>query len=699
MSGLWIILVYWITPTKSTEEANINCIENIETKNYDLNAEINQDITIDEIKKCIKKLKNNKAAGVDLILNEFLKNIPHELLDLMTIFFNKILALGHVPVEWTLGLIKPLYKGKGPRDNSDNYRGITLLSCIGKLFTSILNDRITKFLEENELLGEEQAGFRSGYSTIDHIFVLHTLISIYQGQKRKVYCAFVDYKKAFDLIDRSSLWSKLLAHRINGKVFQVIKNMYENAKSCVALGNDQSEYFTCNIGVRQGENLSPILFALYLNDFQDFLSKNYAGLPGITNKLKDDPLNLYVKLFSLLYADDTIILAETPEELQKGLNALNEYCKKWSLTVNTEKTKVVIFSRGKVRKIPKFTYNSSEIEVVDEYNYLGCKFNFNNKFTKAKNNLINHARRALFSLNHKSYDLDLPVDIQCELFDQMIVPILLYGCEIWGFENNSALENFHMKFCKKTLGVHKYTPNCIVLCELGRHKIAQTIDNRMFNYWVKINCEKSSKLTNVLYQLLRNLHEQNIIQSPWLNKIKSILNNSGMNYLWDLDPSYLNKIWLKGTMKIRQSDIGCQELNSEIANSSQCTIYKHIAPQRQMATYLKQLDKTTRLPITKIRCLNNKLPIITGRYQNVNRNERYCTLCLVEEVKVLGDEYHFIMECPHFCQSRKAFLSSNYYKRPNMEKLVELFNSNDLITQTKLSKFCKAIVEKFSPDR
>ena len=102
---------------------------------------------------------------------------------------------------------------------------ITLLSCFGKLFTAVLNERLTSYFEENHLIWEEQAGFRHGHSTLDHIFVLHSLIDLYLSKRERVYCAFIDYKKAFDLVNRTSLWSILLKNNVDGNFFRVINHM------------------------------------------------------------------------------------------------------------------------------------------------------------------------------------------------------------------------------------------------------------------------------------------------------------------------------------------------------------------------------------------------------------------------------------------------------------------------------------------
>ena len=142
--------------------------------------------------------------------------------------------------------------------------------------------------------------------------------------------------------------------------------MYVNAKSQVSFKNILSDSFPCQVGVRQGENLSPLLFAIYLNDFNNFLSERYNGLTKISDSISNE-LQVYLKIFCLLYADDTLILAESDKELQKALDSLNTYCNKWELNVNIDKTKVIIFSKGKIKKFKNFKLGDNTIDVVDDY--------------------------------------------------------------------------------------------------------------------------------------------------------------------------------------------------------------------------------------------------------------------------------------------------------------------------------------------
>ena len=195
----------------------------------------------------------------------------------------------YLPECWCIGAIVPIHK-KGSLNDPDNYRPITLLSCLGKIFTSIINARLNLYLECAGYIGDEQAGFRRSHSTSDHIFALHLIISIYKAKNKRLFAAFIDLKKAFDFVDRAILWRKVMAMNINGKILNVIKNMYSKAKSCVKNGGSISDTFTCHSGVRQGENLSPLLFSIFLNDMEQSLfgareDGVYCGLGDLSNEM------------------------------------------------------------------------------------------------------------------------------------------------------------------------------------------------------------------------------------------------------------------------------------------------------------------------------------------------------------------------------------------------------------------------------
>ena len=121
------------------------------------------------------------------------------------------------------------------------------------------------------------------------------------------------------------------------------------------------------------------------------------------------------------------------------------------------KSKVTVFSRGKIRNRPEFYFGENKLNVVDHYKNLGLNFNFNGKFTVAKKELYDKGNRAMFSLLRKSRQLQLPIDIQLQLFAVLVKPVLLYGCEVWAHEGTDILEKLHLRFCKYVLGVNKST--------------------------------------------------------------------------------------------------------------------------------------------------------------------------------------------------------------------------------------------------
>ena len=248
----------------------------------------------------------------------------------------------------------------------------------------------------------------------------------------------------------------------------------------------------------------------------------------------DEELDIYLKLYVLLYADDTIILAESAADLQSALSSLHEYCVHWDLKVNISKTNVVIFSRGKVKKYPIFEIGENVVEVKPEYVYLGVTFSCNGSFQKAIEKQITQARKAMYSLLQKAKILRLPFDIIFELYEQCVIPVLLYGSEVWGFENLSSIEIFHRKFYKLVLKSFKFTPNCMIYGEANAVDIKTKIEIRMANFWLKLKSGKM-KISVAMCSLLSKLYEESNDQNiRWPAKIKSILADTDLSYLWQV---------------------------------------------------------------------------------------------------------------------------------------------------------------------
>ena len=181
-----------------------------------------------------------------------------------------------------------------------------------------------------------------------------------------------------------------------------------------------------------------------------------------------------------------------------------------------------------------FTYSGQALEIDENFVYFGTMFSYNSRFLKNNQKMVEQARKAMFSVLRKSRKLQLPIDLQLQLFDSIIVPILLYGSEVTGFENSDIIERLCTQFYKIILNVKKSTPNCILYGELGRYPISIQIKSRMKGLWQKIVIGKLDKIAYRLYKILLAMHEGNHFHSKWLLSVTKCLILSGNQRAWDL---------------------------------------------------------------------------------------------------------------------------------------------------------------------
>ena len=626
-------------------------------------------------------MKINKAAGIDCVTNEYIKHSVDCLGDSFCKLFKKVIDTGNVPDEWGVGLIKPLYKGKGNVHDCDNYRGITLLSCIGKLFTTVLNNRLNAFISSNSILSQNQAGFRKAHSTLDHVFSLKCLIDIFMESRYKLYVAFIDYKKAFDSISRSALWYKLKKENIDGKILRVIKNMYEQVKSCVFMNDNTSDFFGSFRGVRQGENLSPVLFSLYLNDLECFLRERQCAPLNIELFENAGELQLMLKLFFLLYADDTILMSESRHGLQKALDALSVYCQMWKLEVNVDKTKVMIFHKKKKREV--LSFNGNVLEIVDSFRYLGVEFSRTGNFAKGKKYAFDKAQRALFSLLKMSRKKNLPTDVLLDLYRKMVIPVMLYSCEIWGHENIDILEKLHLKSLKYILHLNRNTMSAQVFGESGFYPLSIDVKVRMISFWADLVNPTCEKLTNKMYKICHDLFCMDEYKSPWLCAIKEILVNAGLECVWNTH-SFVSKNSLCNLVRNSLKSEMIAKWRDQLDNSTKCLFYKNYKANIVREPFIAQLPERFAIALVKFRCNNHKLPIEQGRKLGIPREERLCRKC---DLNVIGDEFHLIMECPAVLEKRIRYIPKSFREVKSTYNFCRLMSSKKRKVSLKLAKF------------
>ena len=240
-----------------------------------------------------------------------------------------------------------------------------------------------------EKLTELQAGFRNGYSTVDNAFALYSIVTKYFNLRRKaVYVAFTDFEKAFDSVDRPILYDILHKNGVTGTLFTAIQAIYNNVKACVKSPDGISDEFICQVGLRQGCSLSPILFSLFINEMHnEFKSSNVRGIqlfPDLT------------EIFLFMFADDIVLISDTVTGLQKQLNILHEYCRDFNLKVNINKTKIMVFKRGGgLSKKEHWSYGGILLEIVKGFTYVGIYFTNRLSFFKMAESSTLKAKKVL----------------------------------------------------------------------------------------------------------------------------------------------------------------------------------------------------------------------------------------------------------------------------------------------------------------
>lgn len=618
-----------------------------------ISSELDSNIIEDEIRQCIKKLKNSKSAGTDYILNEMIKASEQSIIPILTKLFNKIFSTQHFPTAWQNNTLTPIFK-KGDTSNPSNYRGIAVSSSICKLYCSVLKNRLQAFSDTNDLIPDCQIGYRKNCRTSDHILTLKSVIDKYLQKtiKQKLHCCFVDFKAAFDSISRNALFYKLLKMQIGGTFLASIRAMYKNVNLTVKVDGKVSEFFKSSLGVKQGCTLSPLLFNLFV-----------ADLPKIFDD-KCDPVTVNDrKLGCLMFADDLIILSQSAAGLQNALKNLENYCTEWGLKINISKTKIIIFtSSSKLIKSVDFYIDNQIIERVREYCYLGTIISLNGSFNPAINHLNTQAKRALFKLSQ--IDIRHNVQVAIHLYKSLVLPIAFYGAEIWApfyvkklsdsgdnlytVCDKFPLENLNLKFCKYILGVKRNCRNAAVRGELGLRPLLIELLGRACNYWMRI-CEYDTS------SLVYNSYVDNKSNpESWAAMIKKICTLGDAQDLWDNQGSQTKRAShkkLQDTIIQKYDSCWLQDLNK--LEHNKLRTYAKLKSTHKLEPYLTWSCKPQqRSNITKLRISDHKLQIELGRHQRpqVDADRRYCTRCN----NLIDDEYHAIMKCTKYQSVRST---------------------------------------------
>lgn len=470
---------------------------------------LNWDIMEGEVAEALKHACNGKAPGDDGLPMEFFKYAlagepgqkVNVLIPVITSMFNRVLREGY-PKSWSKGVIAPVPKPKGNPSTMDDYRGITVGKAISKLYSLVIMKRLDTWAETSGFRAAGQAGFREEKGTADNIFILSHLVEKYRAQHRPIYAVFIDFRKAYDCIDRNVLWDCLKQMGLHGNILSSIMGMYREVPLSVRVKGEQGNSFTSEVGVKQGDPLSPLLFGLLIDHIENILSKM---LPQVGVDLAGSLVRV------LLYADDLVLLAESPPDLQQLLDALSAFCQLYSLTVNVRKSEAMVFNGQPSDRagLTQIKYNGAPMEVKPVFLYLGILFHERDSIQPSVVRNLDKGRKAMYAMVRRCYALGIHnVHLKCHLFDNLVKPILSYGCEIWcplllhkhGIATSSKgaasqMEQLHLCFLYQCLGVRRSTPTLPLLYELQREPLAVGWLKQAVRFWNKVHARRPSDLT------------------------------------------------------------------------------------------------------------------------------------------------------------------------------------------------------------
>ena len=423
--------------------------------------ELDVDPTVDELSKALDSLAPGKAPGKDGIPAEVLKcckeTIIRELHEILCLCWKE----GEVPQDMRDANIVTLYKNKGDRSDCNNYRGISLLSIVGKLFARVALKRLQALAER--VYPESQCGFRAGRSTIDMVFSLRQLQEKCREQRQPLFIAFIDLTKAFDLVSRDDLFKILAKIGCPPRLLSIIRSFHDNMKGTVVFDGTTSDFFSIQSGVKQGCVLAPTLFGIF---FAVMLKHAFGNATeGIYLRTRSDG-----KLFNLsrlrakskvqlkclrdfLFADDAAVTAHSDMELQQLMTRFSQACEDFGLTISLKKTQVMAQDTGSQ---PHIHISNHELDVVHDFVYLGSTISDSLSLDIELNKRIGKASTTMARLSKRVWtNSKLSEHTKIQVYRACVVSTLLYGSESWTIRarQEHKLNAFHMRCLRRILDV------------------------------------------------------------------------------------------------------------------------------------------------------------------------------------------------------------------------------------------------------
>ena len=507
---------------------------------------------------------------------------------------------------------------KGLPTDCNNYRGISVINAVSKIYDYVLNNRLMSWYTPCR----EQAGAQSERGCIEHIVALRLLFNVFLRKKVKLFVVFVDFTKAYDLVPRSRLFSILIDLGCGATMLGALISMYTNTTSFLG-----STVITSTIGVRQGSPTSCYLFIIFVDVLILML------------KSRCSPEPILGWLHCLMLMDDTVIFATSREKMMVKLQLLDKYCTENGMRVNASKTKFMVINGRPLDKIP-FVLSNFVVRVCTEYVYLGSVFTADGRtdsslkaHLESKNKDLNKLL-IFFATNY-----DAPFAVKKKVLEACFMSCVLYGCEAWLNVPLKVVETMYMKAVKALLGVRITTPNDLCLIEAGLRPINAVVKTRQKKFLRKMLEGRSDMSDDPFMHAFVITRDMNKTMWKYIESITRV------------DDEFDFVAFEVNNLK--------EAIRSQPPSATKYQTYQRLNPA--LDTHRLYTQRTPNIPdylritFTRYRLSSHNLKVETGRWSRTPSNERICS-CGTD----IQNEEH-IFRCPLvndiFTASGKSYTS------------------------------------------
>ena len=484
-----------------------------------------------EIIQAINSLKNGKAPGHDNLNAELFKADPELAATILTPLFTKIWEQEEILTDWSRGVIIKIPK-KGSLSDCNNWRGITLLSVPSKIFCKVIIQRIIQAVDD--LLRNEQSGFRKGRGCTDNIFTLRNILKQCSDWNRELYVNFIDHEEAFDSIHRDSLWQILRAYGIPQRIINIIKCFYSNFTCCIDQGDLSFEVKT---GIRQGCVMSSMLFNIAI----DWV---------LCRTMEDQRRGIRWTPFTILedldFADDLALLSHTRQHIQEKTDRLSMFSNQVGLRISLKKTEAMCVN---VPSPTKIRVRGKDIPYTNKFTYLGSVLCQDGSTSVRIQSRLNKARNAFMSLRSVWRSASYSTKTKLRIYQSCVFSTLLYGSECWRMteQDLSKLASFHTANLRKILRI--FWPQKISNDQLLRQtkqKDIRTLVNRRRWRWIGHVMRKASNniARNAMHWTPEGKRNRGRPKTTWRRTVEKRLR--GLDYSWSTIEKLVRQIDRQG---------------------------------------------------------------------------------------------------------------------------------------------------------